>query len=542
MPGCVPGGPGDTPTHDYCYQPGSLVDRGASGCSSSRPCPICHGDCDNDAQCASGLKCFQRQRGEQVPGCVPGGPGDTPTHDYCYQPGSLVDRGASGCSSSRPCPICHGDCDNDAQCASGLKCFQRQRGEQVPGCVPGGPGDTPTHDYCYQPGSLVDRGASGCSSSRPCPICHGDCDNDAQCALGLKCFQRQRSEQVPGCVPGGPGDTPTHDYCYQPGSLVDRGASGCSSSRPCPICHGDCDNDAQCASGLKCFQRQRGEQVPGCVPGGPGDTPTHDYCYQPGSLVDRSASGCSSSRPCPICHGDCDNDAQCASGLKCFQRQRGEQVPGCVPGGPGDTPTHDYCYQPGSLVDRGASGCSSSRPCPICHGDCDNDAQCASGLKCFQRQRGEQVPGCVPGGPGDTPTHDYCYQPGSLVDRGASGCSSSRPCPICHGDCDNDAQCALGLKCFQRQRSEQVPGCVPGGPGDTPTHDYCYQPGSLVDRGASGCSSSRPCPICHGDCDNDAQCASGLKCFQRQRGEQVPGCVPGGPGDTPTHDYCYKPG
>ena len=43
------------------------------------------------------------------------------------------------------------------------------------------------------------------------------------------------------------------------------------------------------------------------------------------------------------CQGDCDEDAHCATGLKCFQRNNGEKVPGCLAGGEGDIAHYDYC-------------------------------------------------------------------------------------------------------------------------------------------------------------------------------------------------------
>jgi hypothetical protein len=39
------------------------------------------------------------------------------------------------------------------------------------------------------------------------------------------------------------------------------------------------------------------------------------------------------------CEGECDNDAQCADGLKCFQRSNGGSIPGCS--GPGWGPDWD---------------------------------------------------------------------------------------------------------------------------------------------------------------------------------------------------------
>ena len=69
----------------------------------------------------------------------------------------------------------------------------------------------------------------------------------------------------------------------------------------------------------------------------------------------------------------------------------------------------------------------------------------------------------------------------------------------CEGDCDSDADCAAGLKCYQRDSSSDVPpGCQAGGAGDKGTHDYCYDPAAppvnpcsnnqaptLVDHGAA---------------------------------------------------------
>ena len=44
---------------------------------------------------------------------------------------------------------------------------------------------------------------------------------------------------------------------------------------------------------------------------------------------------------------------------------------------------------------------------------------------------------------------------------------------------------------------------------------------------------------CTGECDSDSQCVYGLKCFQRQHGEPIPGCF--GKGGGPFWDYCYNP-
>ena len=62
-----------------------------------------------------------------------------------------------------------------------------------------------------------------------------------------------------------------------------------------------------------------------------------------------------------------------------------------------------------------------------------------------------------------------------LVSLGGSGCTETQPCRKCQGDCDSDKDCHGGLKCFQREGNQQVPGCDVGGSDDVKGHDYCYQ-------------------------------------------------------------------
>ena len=41
----------------------------------------------------------------------------------------------------------------------------------------------------------------------------------------------------------------------------------------------------------------------------------------------------------------------------------------------------------------------------------------------------------------------------------------------CVGECDDDSQCAAGLKCFQRDNTDAIPGCIGAGNTDW---DYCH--------------------------------------------------------------------
>lgn len=224
--------------------------------------------------------CFQRSGNEEVPGCE--GIGDSGI-DYCFERPSenyLYTAGDNGNPSVKfPLGKCQGDCDSNSDCAEGLVCFERSGTEEVPGCeglaVSG-------KDYCYEPASLPFsyKGNNG-SRSKMFPLCRceGDCDDDSECDNGLLCFQRRRTEEVPGCE--GVGDSGI-DYCFRRPSDIytyNAGDNGKPSVKyPLGKCKGDCDSDAECSDGLKCCQRRGTEEVPGCEGLGVSGK---DYCYDP---------------------------------------------------------------------------------------------------------------------------------------------------------------------------------------------------------------------------------------------------------------------
>ena len=115
----------------------------------ARNLKACIGECDSDAQCATGLECFQREKGEKIPGCSGNGGGDN--WDYCYDPIAAGETVLSGPNNGRARNLqaCIGECDSDAQCATDLKCYQREHGEHIPGCS--GKGGGKNWDYCYDP-------------------------------------------------------------------------------------------------------------------------------------------------------------------------------------------------------------------------------------------------------------------------------------------------------------------------------------------------------------------------------------------------------
>jgi len=193
--------------------------------------------------------------------------------------------------------------------------------------------------------------------------------------------------------------------------------------------------------------------------------------------------------------GDCDQDAECAPGLRCGSGN-------C--NGFSFQPTDDCCYDPhreggrgGGLhvhshedrrCDGGDSCCSGGRQCSLGEGDCDSDRDCGLGLVCG-------TDNCR--GPGFDSTDDCCRR---WCDGGDSCCTRANQCSLGEGDCDNDSDCHLGLVCG-------VDNCR--GPGFDSTDDCCRQ---RCDGGDSCCSAWNQCKEGEGDCDGDSDCAPGLRC------------------------------
>jgi len=154
------------------------------------------------------------------------------------------------------------------------------------------------------------------------------------------------------------------------------------------------------------------------------------------------------------------------------------------------------CTGPGDKT-LGGPNDNKAKNLEACWGECDNDSQCAKGLKCFQRSKGEKIPGCT--GAGSGKDWDYCYGKKTL---GGTNDNKAKNLKSCWGECDSDSQCATGLKCFQRSNGEEIPGC--SGPGAKKDWDYCYDPY------APGENSPKIRLLPNGKkCAKNSQCANG---------------------------------
>lgn len=129
-----------------------------------------------------------------------------------------------------PLGICQGDCDEDSECDSGLICYQRSRGEAVPGCS-GGEADQSETDFCIKVTTEEpeERQILG--------LCEGQCQDDTSCEPGLFCYQRDEMGEVPGCtdiVENASADRFCVSGVYEIGAGYDF---------PFSLCRGDCDDD-----------------------------------------------------------------------------------------------------------------------------------------------------------------------------------------------------------------------------------------------------------------------------------------------------------
>ncbi|WP_428269540.1 hypothetical protein [Haliangium sp.] len=142
-------------------------------CTPECPCPHGIGDCDEDVDCADGLRCLHDV-----------GPDfgyDDPETDVCAA--GCPDAGVGGwnfCTPECPCDDGEGDCDEDADCADGLRCLHDA-----------GPAygyDDPELDVCAAGCPSAGVGAwNFCTPECPCSAGQGDCDDDVDCAPGLRC-------------------------------------------------------------------------------------------------------------------------------------------------------------------------------------------------------------------------------------------------------------------------------------------------------------------------------------------------------------------
>jgi len=186
----------------------------------------------------------------------------------------------------------------------------------------------------------------------------------------------------------------------------------------------------------------------------------------------------------------------------------------------------------------GADSCTPQSPCQDAQSDCDIDADCAGDLICWQRDQGETREGYDASN--INPDADACVQAEAPVapedpvvpEDPVAQCTQSG------GDrygSDMGGCCDSLVECNEPRSTQDSVYCADWNPlhgtfcwsSITMCRESCdstdVSPPEEVKMvewlGKDGCSESEPCQDGQSDCDNDAQCAGDLICWQRDNGE-----------------------
>ena len=220
-------------TLEYCYARHlvsslMLVNKGLNGCrgnTGSSKCDQCQGDCDEDRDCSTGLKCFERDGNTNIPGCAEGGSGDKWDYDYCYSPLTVVldcqNNGVVSSTGDASYPSCKCDCPSGW---GGTLC-------RLPVCTTG-----PEGKSCMNGGSptgySLQNDPTGTLSSVACTC---DCTTTAYtgnhcdvgpCKLGLNDKACENGGTVNGVNTGICGCTCLDDYSGEHCEIVKNCALG----------------------------------------------------------------------------------------------------------------------------------------------------------------------------------------------------------------------------------------------------------------------------------------------------------------------------
>jgi len=405
VPGCKGKAVGN---EDYCYDPTGSIELSGGNDGKATNLQACTGECDSDEQCAAGLKCFQRDGGQTIPGCT--GPGHAKDWDYCFDPmwepvsHWTQDWTCKTNEGFRLLPVendilekFEGEFPNDHRAVECLAACQKTNKEccrlnydwTPPRCHAGiiSEGETSTdtafwaHRLEAQDTStsqwirLTEDGQT-CDSEDLEPIADAsECLKAISSLNGLvpahaRVYTESDIETSSATAPlgcyTGCVDEWNHYYCprFNTRKLRNRAVDSSrnrfiycrtppklivvpsGNSAKLRICEGDCNYDSDCEGHLKCFQRTGGMglDLPG-VPGCKGKAVgNEDYCYDPTGSIELSGGNDGKATNLQACTGECDSDEQCAAGLKCFQRDGGQTIPGCT--GPGAAKDWDYCFDP----------------------------------------------------------------------------------------------------------------------------------------------------------------------------------------------------
>mmetsp|Transcript_29916 Transcript_29916/g.44183 ORF Transcript_29916/g.44183 Transcript_29916/m.44183 type:complete len:365 (-) Transcript_29916:157-1251(-) len=257
---------------------------------------------------------------------------------------------SEGCGPSYhdQCDLCEGDCDSDKDCKGDLVCFEKEEGEKVK--IPGCKGwDTSHQDFCVKPEH----------KPSPKPYYHKP-DPKPTPKPAPKPYYDHKPDPKP---------TPKPYYHKEPecGRADFKPVKACGKWE-CERCEGHCDNDDECKGDMICYEKGKGEPVPGC------------WNPHKKTNIDGSRTSWCIPKVCKDDHKPASKPAPKPAPKPASKPYYGDKVD--------FKPVRKYPWLP-----------CSKKHCERCEGHCESDYECKGDMICWGTKDGEKdgaghVPGC----------------------------------------------------------------------------------------------------------------------------------------------------
>jgi len=464
-----------TPVHTTCsngaFCDGAEICNPALGCrDAADPCApplLCNELNDTCVQCLNNGHCLDTSfcNGQETCNAgacvVPGNPCSGVTPVCC----EATDSCRAQCCTNLDCPSNGLFCDGPEVCSNGI-------------CVSAGnpcSGGTP---LCCED---IDVCAAQCCSNAQCQAPQPPCEGGQTC---------NRTNGLCATEPDGVFGTPceaegnlcTIDHCNGAGSCVLLGNRSCQAAVPpceggetCNPATGNCDANADGAAGTVCERD--------------GNLCTNDRCNGSGTCAFVSNVPCQAAVP------PCEGGALCQPGTgQCVNQADAPLSTECERDG--DRCTNDHCNGTGQCVFLSSVTCQAADP------PCEGGELCNSGTGlCDEQEDADVTTFCE--SDGDLCTVEHCDGTGQCVflddvicQAASPPCEGGQTCNSTTGDCDLNADAAVGTACEREGNLCTIDRCNGAG--------VCVASSTVVCPGSAGeCDAGTHCDPDTGSCVND---------------------------------------
>ncbi|CAB9505694.1 expressed unknown protein [Seminavis robusta] len=287
-------------------------------------------------------------------------------------------------------------------------------------------------------------------------------------------------------------------------------------------CEGDCDNDAECADGLICYQRTVGDSVPGCT----GNLNTeNDYC-----ILTLDAQTASPSATDPIetmapTTMPTMMESEVVTGLPDDDEEGDDEEP--------DDDEETSAPTDGTTSAPVAAVTSAPTTAPLPAVTAAPTLTATVPAETAVPETGAPTIS-MPETAAPTTATVETQQPSAAPLGGAAEITDAPTMAVTPVETEVETEVVT-----EEDTEEEDPEETFAPTEDLQIEDLTLPPNlpELTTSGNDGTFDVYPLTECSGDCDTDDDCEGDLVCFQRQMDEPVPGCS--GDGDM-SIDYCAQ--